>query len=117
MDERFVEEVEAAEQHGGPIAAPTEEATARRGRALYALSAGLLSGRGLKVLQGVAQRNGFEAWRQVVAEFAPRIVQRRFGGAAEDPNTEDVPGLAARGHLAAGGVCEGARGLGVHHDR
>ena len=33
----------------------------------------------MKVLQGVAQRNGFEAWRQVVGEFAPRIVQRKLG--------------------------------------
>ena len=37
VDEKVTEEVEAAEQHTGPIALPTEEATARRGRALYAL--------------------------------------------------------------------------------
>ena len=79
IDERMVEEMEAAEQHQGPIIAPSEQGMARRGRILYALLVGLLTGRGLKILQGVTHHNGYEAWRQVVAEYAPRIVQRKLG--------------------------------------
>ena len=79
VDEHFAEEMEVAEGHSGAIAVPTEEGTARRGRALYALLAGLMTGRGMRILQGVPQRNGFEAWRQIVSEFAPRIVQRKLG--------------------------------------
>ena len=62
-DEKFTEEVEAAEQHTGPVALPAEEATARRGRASYALLVGLLSGRGLKVLQGVTKHKGIRSHR------------------------------------------------------
>ena len=79
VDENFAAEMEEAEGHGGPIAVPAEEGTAKRGRALYALLAGLVSGRGMKILQSVVQRNGYEAWRRIVGEFAPRIVQRKLG--------------------------------------
>ena len=104
MDEHFAEEVEAAEQHGGPIAVPTEDGTARRGRALYALLVGLLSGRGMKVLQGVAQRNGFEAWRQVVGEFTPRIVQ--IGRTSACVGRTFEPGDHQGGPHAVGALCE-----------
>ena len=46
---------------------------------LYALLATLTTGRSLRlVVQRVPNRNGFEAWRQLVAENAPKTAGRRF---------------------------------------
>ena len=45
---------------------------------LYALLATLTTGRSLRLVQQIPNRNGFEVWRQVVAENAPKIGGRRF---------------------------------------
>ena len=45
---------------------------------LYALLATLTTGRSLTLVQRVPNRHGFEAWRQVVAENAPKTAGRRF---------------------------------------
>ena len=45
---------------------------------LYALLATLTTGRSLRLLQRVPNRNGFEVWRQLVAENAPKTAGRRF---------------------------------------
>ena len=45
---------------------------------LYALVATLTTGRSLRLVQLVPNRNGFEVWRQVVAENAPKTAGRRF---------------------------------------
>ena len=45
---------------------------------LYALLATLTTGRSLRLVQRVPNRNGFEAWRQMVAENAPKTTGRRF---------------------------------------
>ena len=45
---------------------------------LYALLATLTSGRSLRLVQRVPNRKGFEAWRQLVAENAPKTAGRRF---------------------------------------
>ena len=45
---------------------------------LYALLATLTTGRSLRLVQRVPNRNGFEAWRQMVAENAPKTAGRRF---------------------------------------
>ena len=48
------------------------------GHTLYALLATLTTGRSLRLVQRVPNRNGFEAWRQLVAESAPKTAGRRF---------------------------------------
>ena len=45
---------------------------------LYALLPTLTTGRSLRLVQRVSNRNGFEAWRQMVEENASKIVGRRF---------------------------------------
>ena len=45
---------------------------------LYALLATLTTGRSLRLVQRVPNRNGFEVWRQVVAENAPKTAGGRF---------------------------------------
>ena len=45
---------------------------------LYALLATLTTGRGLRLVQRVPNRSGFEVWRQLVAENAPKTADRRF---------------------------------------
>ena len=45
---------------------------------LYALLATLTTGRSLRLVQRVPNRNGFEAWRQLVAEYAPKSAGRRL---------------------------------------
>ena len=45
---------------------------------LYALLATLTTGRSLRLVQRVPNRNGSEVWRQVVAENTPKTAGRRF---------------------------------------
>ena len=45
---------------------------------LYALLATLTTGRSLRLVQRVPNRNGFEVWRQLVTENAPKTAGRRF---------------------------------------
>ena len=47
-------------------------------RTLYALLATLTTGRSLRLVQRVPNRNGCEAWRQLPAENAPKTAGRRF---------------------------------------
>ena len=47
-------------------------------RRLYALLATLTTGRSLRLVKRVQNRNGFEVWRQLVAENAPKTAGRRF---------------------------------------
>ena len=46
-------------------------------RTLYALLATLTTGRSLRLVQTVPNRNGFKAWRQLEAEDAPKTAGRR----------------------------------------
>ena len=45
---------------------------------LYVLLATLTTGRSLRLVQRVPNRNGLEAWRQMAAENAPKTTGRRF---------------------------------------
>ena len=45
---------------------------------LYALLATLTTGRSLRLVRRVPNRNGLEVWRQLVAENAPKTVGRKF---------------------------------------
>ena len=43
-----------------------------RSKQLYSILIGSLRGRPLRILKGVAGRNGFEAWRQLLSQYQPR---------------------------------------------
>ena len=60
---------------------------------LYALLATLTAGRSLRLVQRVPNRNGFEAWRQLAAENAPKTAGRRFAmlQAVLQPGMSDNP--------------------------
>ena len=60
---------------------------------LHALLATLTTGRSLRLVQRVPNRNGFEAWRQMVAENAPKTAGRRFAmlQAVLQPGMSDNP--------------------------
>ena len=60
---------------------------------LYALLATLTTGRSLRLVQRVPNRNGFEAWRHTAAENAPKTAGRRFAmlQAVLQPGMSDNP--------------------------
>ena len=82
VDERYVALLLNAESQ--PVAnlpTGTEESavTIRTlSHTLYALLATLTTGRSLRLVQRVPNRNGVEAWRQMAAENAPKTAGRRF---------------------------------------
>ena len=67
--------------------------TGRLSHTLYALLATLTTGRSLRLVQRVPNRNGFEAWRQMAAENAPKTAGRRFAmlQAVLQPGVSDNP--------------------------
>ena len=82
VDEKYVKLLHDAESQpvanlpaGGEEPAVTIRTLSRT---LYALLATLTTGRSLSLVQRVPNRNGFEAWRQLVAENAPKTAGRRF---------------------------------------
>ena len=97
VDERYVALLLNAESQ--PVAnLPTgtgESAVTVRtlSHTLYALLATLTTGRSLRKVQRVPNRNGFEAWRQVAAENAPKTAGRRFAmlQAVLQPGMSDNP--------------------------
>ena len=60
---------------------------------LYALLATLTTGRSLRLVQRVLNRNGFEVWRQLAAESAPKTAGPRFAmlQAVLQPGMSDNP--------------------------
>ena len=98
VDERYVALLLNAESQ--PVAnlpTGTEESavTIRTlSHTLYALLATLTTGRSLRLVQRVPNRNGFEAWRQMAAENAPKTAGRRFAmlQAVLQPGMSDNPG-------------------------
>ena len=82
VDEKYVALLlDAESQTVANLPAGTEEAAVTIGtlsHTLYALLATLITGRSLRLVQSVLNRNGFEAWRQMVAETAPKTAGRRF---------------------------------------
>ena len=97
VDERYVALLLNAESQ--PVAnlpTGTEESavTIRTlSHTLYALLATLTTGRSLRLAQRVPNRNGFEAWRQMAAENAPKTAGRRFAmlQAVLQPGMSDNP--------------------------
>ena len=82
VDERYVALLlDAESQPVANLPTGTEESavTIRTlSHTLYALLATLTTGRSLRLVQRVPNRNGFEAWRQMAAENAPKTAGRRF---------------------------------------
>ena len=97
VDERYVALLLNAESQ--PVAnlpTGTEESavTIRTlSHTLYALLATLTTGRSLRLVQRVPNRNGFEAWRQMAAENAPKTASQRFAmlQAVLQPGMSDNP--------------------------
>ena len=60
---------------------------------LYALLATLITGQSLRLVQRVPNRNGFETWRQMATENAPKTAGRRFAmlQAVLQPGMSDNP--------------------------
>ena len=82
VDERYVALLLNAESQ--PVAnlpTGTEESAVTirtMSHTLYALLATLTTGRSLRLVQRVPNRNGFEPWRQMAAENAPKTAGKRF---------------------------------------
>ena len=97
VDERYVALLLNAESQ--PVAnLPTgteEQAVTIRtlSHTLYALLATLTTGRSLRLVQRVPNRNGFEVWRQLAAENAPKAAGRRLAmlQAVLQPGMSDNP--------------------------
>ena len=98
VDERYVGLLlDAESQPVANLPAGTEESavTIRTlSHTLYALLATLTTGRSLRLVQRVPNRNGFEVWRQMAAENAPKTAGRRFAmlQAVLQPGMSDNPG-------------------------
>ena len=58
---------------------------------LYALLATLTTRRSLRLVQRVPNRNGFEVWRQLAAENAPRVEDSQMLQAVLQPGMCDSP--------------------------
>ena len=97
VDERYVGLLlDAESQPVANLPTGTEESavTIRTlSHTLYAFLATLTTGRSLRLVQRVPNRNGFEAWRQMAAENAPKTAGRRFAmlQAVLQPGMSDNP--------------------------
>ena len=97
VDEKYVALLlDAESQTVSNVPAGTEElaVTIRTlSHTLYALLATLTAGRSFRLVQRVPDRNGFEVWRQLVAENAPKTAGRRFAllQAVLQPEMSDNP--------------------------
>ena len=82
VDEKYVQLLHDAESQpvaNLPTGGDETSVTIRTlSHTLYALLATLTTGRSLRLVQRVPNRNGFEVWRQLVAENAPKTAGRRF---------------------------------------
>ena len=76
----LLEQAEKSKTEVPPAVGDTQQAVLVRGLShmLYAVLATLTSGRCLRLVHRVPDRNGFEAWRKLVQENAPRTAGRRF---------------------------------------
>ena len=79
VDVQFIEEMAVAASLDVVVPTPTAEETTKRSAMLFAILASLTSGRALRLVQGVKDRNGFEAWRSLCAELAPKAHSRKLG--------------------------------------
>jgi hypothetical protein len=74
----YPEEIGLAENRTTPITLPEDETIRRRAVGLFTMLSQLVPSRGVRILQTVEDRNGYEGWRLLQQEFAPRIVQRKL---------------------------------------
>ena len=97
VDERYVGLLlDAESQPVANLPTGTEESaeTIRTlSHTLYALLATLTTGRSLRLVQRVPNRDGFEAWSQMAADNAPKTAGRRFAmlQAVLQPGMSDNP--------------------------
>ena len=80
LDAEYLTEMTTAEHSVTAIVLVQDQPdTAKRAITLFAVIASLTTGRASRLVQGVKTRNGFEVWRQLNAEFAPRANTRKVG--------------------------------------
>ena len=94
VDERYVLNAESQPVANLPTGTEESAVTIRTlSHTLYALLTTLTTGRSLRLVQRVPNRNGFEARRQMAAENAPKTAGRRFAvlQAVLQPGMSDNP--------------------------
>ena len=94
VDERYVALAESQPVANLPTGTEESAVTIRTlSHTLHALLATLTTGRSFRLVQRVPNRNGFEAWRQMAAENAPKTAGRRFAmlQAVLQPGMSDNP--------------------------
>ena len=105
VDEKYVKLLQDAECQpvtNVPVGTDEPAVTIRAlGHTLYALLATLTTGRSLRLVQRVPDRNGFEVWRQMVVENAPKTAGPRFAmlQAVLQSGMSDNPAQKLRDHL------------------
>eukprot|EP00972_Heterocapsa_arctica_P092725 13675357-Heterocapsa_arctica.AAC.1 len=69
--------LEQAAREPGPLNIDyMDAALAIRSRFLYTLLVQVCGGKGLAIVRLVSRKNGFEAWRQLEAEYSPAVPSR-----------------------------------------
>ena len=76
---KYVQEMETAAERKDPIVTIGVEAAQRRSYTLYAVLASITSGKASQIVRKLKKtRNGYEAWRLIVAEFEPKSDNRQL---------------------------------------
>ena len=81
LDEQYSDELTQAADQANPIiiSASAQPATHKRAKTLFAVLAGLLTGKDLALCKPEkVPRNGFEVWRRVVQEHEPKSDSRKL---------------------------------------
>ena len=81
QDSRTVEGMVELEGRRVEVPAPTNQANRRRSTMLYAFPGSHLIDQALRLIQvgpASSSRNGFEGWRIVSSEYAPRLANRKL---------------------------------------
>ena len=78
MDAQIPEYLEHAELRDTEIALQADDRVRRLGSLIFVVLTSYLQHRELKLLQRVGSQNGYEAWRQLVRSFEPRLRQRKL---------------------------------------
>ena len=80
LDSEFLQEMVASEAATLEVAVPADKPeTQKRSITLFAVLASMTAGRASRLVQTVRTRNGFEVWRLLNNEFAPKVNTRKLG--------------------------------------
>ena len=79
VSESVVARMEGGASSQNELPMPPDEDDKRVVRWIYNFLAQQLRGRAMKMLRGVPERNGLEAWRRIVQDYEPDAPSRHFG--------------------------------------